>query len=66
MRIHLVAYLARTSDGDGAEQSVARVPSGRARPSWHECADVVPGFLIGQYLGLAPESEETWSERRSD
>ncbi|MER8103874.1 hypothetical protein [Kitasatospora sp. NPDC094016] len=64
MRIHLIAYLARTSDG--VEQGVARVPSDRSRPSWHECADAVPGYLIGQYLGLAPEFEETWSERRSD
>ncbi|MFJ7250145.1 hypothetical protein ACIQWA_36675 [Kitasatospora sp. NPDC098652] len=64
MRIHLVVYLARTSEGE--EQGVARVPSGRGRPSWHECAAVVPGFLIGRYLGLAPESEETWSEHRPD
>ncbi|MGW7445012.1 hypothetical protein [Kitasatospora sp. NPDC054795] len=63
MRIHLVAYLARTSDG--AEHGVARVPSGRGRPSWHECAAVVPGFLTGQYLGAAPEPDETWSARRS-
>ncbi|MDH6709855.1 hypothetical protein P3T27_006604 [Kitasatospora sp. MAA19] len=62
MRIHLVAYLART--GDGAEQGVARVPSGRGRPSWHECAAVVLGFLIGQYLGAAPEPEETRPGRR--
>ncbi|MFJ9447155.1 hypothetical protein ACIRRH_35695 [Kitasatospora sp. NPDC101235] len=62
MRIHLVAYLARTRDG--AEHGVARVPSERGRPSWHECAAVVPGYLIGQYLGVAPGPEETWSWHR--
>ncbi|MFE2175834.1 hypothetical protein [Kitasatospora sp. NPDC059462] len=56
MRTHLIAYLART--GASVEQGVARVPSQRGRPSWHECADVVPGYLIGQYLGSAPEPEE--------
>ncbi|MET8704359.1 hypothetical protein ABZW10_36720 [Kitasatospora sp. NPDC004723] len=56
MRTHLIAYLART--GAGVEQGVARVPSQRGRPSWHECAAVVPGYLIGQYLGPDPEPQE--------
>ncbi|MFE4356147.1 MULTISPECIES: hypothetical protein [Streptomycetaceae] len=63
MRTHLVAYLARTRDG--AEHGVARVPSARDQPSWHECAAVVPGYLIGQYLGAAPEPEENRPGRRS-
>ncbi|WP_380286564.1 hypothetical protein [Kitasatospora purpeofusca] len=62
MRTHLIAYLART--GADVEQGVARVPSQRGRPSWHECAAVVPGFLIGQYLGPAPGSQEVRPGRR--
>ncbi|MFF2123481.1 hypothetical protein ACFVXH_39755 [Kitasatospora sp. NPDC058184] len=62
MRTHLVAYLARTRDG--AEHGVARVPSEQGRPSWHECAAVVPGYLIGQYLGAA-EPEENRPRHRS-
>ncbi|MFJ2191598.1 hypothetical protein ACIOJE_27315 [Kitasatospora sp. NPDC087861] len=63
MRTHLIAYLARTRDG--AQQGVARVLSARDRPSWHECAAVVPGYLIGQYLGAAPGPDETRRGRRA-
>jgi hypothetical protein len=52
MRVHLVAYTAHTLTGP--EHGVAQVRSDRNRPSWRECADAIPGYFTGKYLGLAP------------
>lgn len=51
--LHLVAYTARV-ELDIA-QGVAEVLSDRRRPSWRECAEQIPGFFTGSYLGLAPK-----------
>jgi hypothetical protein len=56
VKLHKVIYTARTADG-GTNKGVATVPSERNRPSWRECALVIPGFLRGTYAGLAPESD---------
>lgn len=50
--LHLVAYTARV-DLDTI-QGVAEVLSDRSRPSWRECAEQIPGYFTGSYLGLAP------------
>ncbi|MFF2548336.1 hypothetical protein ACFVUY_38065 [Kitasatospora sp. NPDC058063] len=57
MRVHVLAYLAKTPTG--IEQGLARIPSDRDRPSWAECAAQIPGFLISSYLGPAPEPTYT-------
>ncbi|MFD4535616.1 hypothetical protein ACFWNL_18250 [Kitasatospora sp. NPDC058397] len=53
MRVHVLAYLAKTPAG--IELGVACVPSDRDRPSWAECAARIPGFLASNYLSPAPE-----------
>lgn len=34
----------------GTETGIARVPSERPRPSWAECARMIPGYITGEYL----------------
>lgn len=52
MQIHLIRYSARTEAG--VEHGIAEVPSDRRRPSWAEAAEAIPGYVTGEYLGLAP------------
>lgn len=55
MKIHRVEFVARTEAG--TVKGEAKVASERPRPSWRECAKVIPGYVRGKYLGLAPESD---------
>ena len=60
--IHLVEYLSRSTGT--AVSGIARVRTDRNRPSWSECADVIPGFVTGTHLG--PEPEYTLSYHDAD
>ena len=48
-REHLIRY--RTAGG--VEEGIARVTSRRPRPSWRECAEQIPCYSTGEYLGPA-------------
>ena len=59
---HVIAYTAHTITG--SEQGIAQVFSTRNRPSWAECAEQIPGYFTGRYLG--PATQYTLKYRTSE
>lgn len=50
MNLHLVAYTAR-----GGTSGIAEVRTDRSRPTWRDCAEQIPGYVVGHDLGPAPQ-----------
>lgn len=55
---HVVYYLSNLSGNGDPEHGIARVTSETRRPGWADCRAQIPGFVTGEYLGLAPDSKE--------
>jgi hypothetical protein len=51
---HAVGYTSNDRGNADLEHGVALVTTGAGRPSWHDCRAQIPGFISGEYLGLAP------------
>ncbi|MFD8597690.1 hypothetical protein ACFV1L_22070 [Kitasatospora sp. NPDC059646] len=61
MLLHAIAYRAKA--GNGISEGVALVPATGARPTWAECAAVVPDFLGAEILGKVVRPEPLYTLR---
>lgn len=57
--VHVIYYMSNLNGNAHQEHGVGRVATVTGhRPTWHDCRAHIPGFVVGEYLGLAPDQKD--------